>query len=266
MDPLNFRKQSIGFRGAFIVMYNEINAFFSNLGGLISMTMQPILFFAFLVMGLNSTTNNFNYHGIIISYASYASIGVVGLIMTTQMSQAVYRSTVDKQFGLMAIKFMNGVRPFQYILGMSVFPIFGYLYQCLILYLLLIVFKIKGLVVLFPIAILVGIIMLLFWSSLGIICSCLFKNYQQRDIFIQLVFTPIAFTAPSFYLDGHEPLYLKILANINPMTYQLRALRSIIYRIPDITTIITSLLLTILVVILTAFLLDKIQLTLQEKT
>ncbi|USS90859.1 ABC transporter permease [Fructilactobacillus carniphilus] len=247
-----------------MVVLNEIQAFRSNLGLLVSMTMQPILYFAFLVMGISATTGSVQYAGHRISYAMYAVMGVIGLIMMTQMSQAIYRSTVDKQFGLLAVKFMSGVRPGYYIMGMSIFPILGYFYQCAILTLLALAIGIGIKLADFSMAILVGSFFLLFWSSLGIICSAWFKNYQQRDVVMQLVFSPIAFTAPSFYVDGHGPAYLRLLANLNPLTYQLRALRSVAYGNFDLAVLLVGLLPTVLMLILATVILKHLPLTLQE--
>ncbi|USS93775.1 ABC transporter permease [Fructilactobacillus ixorae] len=265
MNPNNFRNQSIGLRGMLIVILNEFKAFKSNLGSLVYMTIQPFLYYAFLVMGISYSIGPVKYRGLELPYSAYAVVGVIGLIMTMQMSNAIYRSTVDKQFGLMAIKFLSGVKPVYYVLGMSNFPIMGYLYQSLILYFILILTGINSYVPNFIVAVLVGTLMLIFWSSLGIFCSAMFKNYQQRDIVIQLVFAPIAFTAPSFYLDGFGPKYLILLSDINPLTYQLRALRSIAYGKWDISLIIISLIPTIIMFIVTCATLKRIHLTLQER-
>ncbi|MCZ6910514.1 MAG: ABC transporter permease, partial [Rickettsia endosymbiont of Ixodes persulcatus] len=240
-------------------------AFKSNLGSLVYMTIQPFLYYAFLVVGISYSIGPVVYKGMKMPYAAYAAIGVIGLIMTMQMSNAVYRSTVDKQFGLMAIKFISGVKPYYYLIGMSSFPIMGYLYQCLILYVILIFTGISSYVPFFIVAVIIGMVMLVFWSSLGIICSTLFKNYQQRDIVLQLVFSPIAFTAPSFYLDGAGPKYLTFLANINPLTYQLRALRSIAYGNWNTSIIIFSLIPTVVIFIIACFILKRMKLTLQER-
>lgn len=265
MKPTNFRNESLGIKGIYIVLINEINAFKANKGKLLSMTMQPILYFAFLVVGLNSTSGKITYEGHSMPYIAYAVIGVLSLIMTTQMSQSLYRSTVDKQFGLMAIKFISGVKPLYYILGMSIFPFIGYLYQSAILFVLCIPFGILKFVKFLPLSILAGFFMLIFWTSLGIFFSTLFKNYQQRDIFTQLIFTPITFTAPAFYLESKAPLYIKVLANINPMTYQLRALRTIAYGHFNILETCIAILPSILALIFVTFALRKTKLTLQER-
>ncbi|MFP7774073.1 ABC transporter permease [Ligilactobacillus sp. LYQ112] len=265
MKPTNFRNESLGIKGMYVVLLNEINAFKANKGKLLSMTMQPILYFAFLIVGLNATSGKIIYEGRSMPYTAYAVVGVLSLIMTTQMSESLYRSTIDKQFGLMAIKFISGVTPLYYILGMSIFPFIGYLYQSAILFILCIPFKILKFAKFLPLSILLGLFMLLFWTSLGIFFSTLFSNYQQRDIFIQLIFTPVTFTAPAFYLESKAPLYIKTLANINPMTYQLQALRAIAYGHFSILKTCIAVLPSILALIFVSFALRKTRLTLQEK-
>ncbi|USS88550.1 ABC transporter permease [Fructilactobacillus hinvesii] len=264
MNPSHFRQQSLGRRGLLVVVLNEIQAFRSNLGLLVSMTMQPLLYFAFLVMGISATTGSVRYAGQRLPYASYAVIGVIGLIMMTQMSQAIYRSTVDKQFGLLAVKFMSGVQPGDYIMGMSVFPLLGYFYQCLILTALAYGTGLRLNLVGWGITIGAGSVFLLFWSSLGIICSAWFKNYQQRDVVMQLLFSPIAFTAPSFYVDGQGPTYLRWLANLNPLTYQLRALRALAYGNFTGSVLLVGFIPTVVMITIAILILRRLPLTLQE--
>lgn len=102
--------------------------------------------------------------------------------MTTQMSQAMYRSSVDKQFGLLAIKFMNGVQPWHYLTGMNFFPSIGFIFQCSVLLVLGLITGGIYQIVYFLLAVLFGIILLEFWSSLGILLSTKISDYQKKEI------------------------------------------------------------------------------------
>lgn len=265
MDPQNFRKVNLGLRGLYIIFLNETKAFFRNKGLFVSMTLQPILYFGFLVTGLSKTAGSVKFEGSVIPYSSYAIVGVMSLIMTSQMSQAIYRSTVDKQFGLLAIKFTNGIRPISYIIGMSTFPMLGYVYESIILFIL--GYATKALIPLpyFAVSILFGMVILLFWTSIGIMISVLLKNYQQRDVVTQLIFTPLAFTAPAFYLLSNAPSYIKPFAYLNPMTYQLFALRTISMGKISSLNLLCIVMLSIIFLVVAAIVLDKMTLTLQER-
>ena len=130
IDPQRFRNGHLGWtRSLRVIIENEVSAFWENKNLLLSMFLQPFLYVAFLVAGFGALAGSVRYEGVVIPYESYAMCGVLSLIMVSQMSQATYRSTVDKQYGLLAIKITNGVTPLEYILGMSTFPVLGYLAQ-----------------------------------------------------------------------------------------------------------------------------------------
>ncbi|MCI1880932.1 MAG: ABC transporter permease [Sporolactobacillus sp.] len=263
---IKFRKISIGIRGFYVVFFNEIHAFFRNKGMFLSMTLQPILYFGFMVIGINASIGGTIYYlGRNIPYSAYAIVGVISLLMTTQMSQAMYRSTVDKQYGLLALKFLNGIRPGFYILGMSTFPALGYLYQSIILLTLGIASGVIQHMPFLPFAMIIGLVMLIFWTSLGIIISTKINNYQRRDIITTLLFTPLAFTAPSFYSLDHSPRIIQVISYMNPMTYQISALRSIAVGKFNWLYLGISISFSVLSVILAVMILDRMELTFSER-
>lgn len=263
---MNFRHHSLGIKSILIVAINEWKAFRTNKGLLLSMFMQPLMLYGLLVSALGLSIQTVNYQGITVSYAQYALIGIFSFFMTTQMSQAMYRSSVDKQFGLLAIKFMNGVQPWHYLTGMSFFPSIGFIFQCSVLLVLGLITGGIYQIVYFLLAVLFGIILLEFWSSLGILLSTKISDYQKRDLVMTLIFTPISYAAPTLYvLSDNSPILIKLIAAINPLTYQLNALRSIAFGIFDLKTILISVVLSLVMVLLAQSILKRMKLTLAER-
>lgn len=267
MNPLNFRNQSLGLvRSIYVVGYNEWRAFLNSKSLLLSMTLQPFLYYGLWVLALNTNFSSVVYNGQIMPYKRYAFIGVLAILLTGQMSQAMYRSTIDKQYGLMAMKFLNGVQPSHYLAGLSMFPITGFMYQSLILFGLgcLTNVGIGGLN--FLLGMLVALVALLFWSVLGVLISSRIKTYQTRDVIMTLFFVPLTFASPTFYLLNKSPLFIKLLASINPLTYQLNAIRSVAYGgNPDWIQIFVAISMTIILLFVVQFLLRHMKLTLQER-
>nr|WP_236692295.1 ABC transporter permease [Holzapfeliella floricola] len=263
---MNFRHHSLGIKSILIVASNEWKAFRTNKGLLLSMFMQPLMLYGLLVSALGLSIQTVNYQGIVVSYAQYALIGIFSFFMTTQMSQAMYRSSVDKQFGLLAIKFMNGVQPWHYLTGMNFFPSIGFIFQCSVLLVLGLITGGIYQIVYFLLAVLFGIILLEFWSSLGILLSTKISDYQKRDLVMTLIFTPISYAAPTLYvLSDNSSILIKLIAAINPLTYQLNALRSIAFGIFDLKTILISVVLSLVMVLLAQSILKRMKLTLAER-
>ncbi|HFD1748327.1 MULTISPECIES: hypothetical protein [Enterococcus] len=96
MMPSQFRVQHyLGIKGLKIIVKNELNAFLRNKGLIISQLVQPILYYIFIVLGINSFVTNIAYEGKTISYADYALTGILGILIISQMTQTIYRITID---------------------------------------------------------------------------------------------------------------------------------------------------------------------------
>lgn len=266
MNPANFRNISLGLRSIKIVANNEWRAFVHNKGLLLSMFMQPLITYGLLVMALNENLSAVHYAGLTLPYKQYALTGVLTFFMTTQMSQAMYRATVDKEYGLLAIKFTNGVQPWHYLAGMSFFPIIGLLFQSAILIVLgLLTGGVYNLWYLL-LSLLVLIVSLEFWSTLGIILSTRISSYEQRDVIMTLIFSPISYAAPTLYVfSDNSPLIIKILSAINPLTYQLKALRAVAFGSFNLMEIVSAILISIAMIVLAQVILKRMPLSLAER-
>lgn len=81
-----------------------------------------------------------------------------------------------------------------------------------------------------------------------------------------LIFTPISYAAPTLYvLSDNSSILIKLIAAINPLTYQLNALRSIAFGIFDLKTILISVVLSLVMVLLAQSILKRMKLTLAER-
>ncbi|MDO4912428.1 MAG: ABC transporter permease [Lactobacillus sp.] len=266
MNPLDFRKKSMGIRAIKIVANNELRAFLRNKGLLLSMFMEPLITYGLLVLALSSVYPSVHYMGLTLSYRQYALTGVLTFFVTTQMSQAMYRATIDKTYGLLAIKFLNGIQPWHYIIGMSFFPILGLLFESLILIILgsftAGIYNL-GYLLLSLIPLVIG---LQFWTSLGIILSTRITSYEKRDIVMTLIFSPVAYAAPTLYVFSNNlPWIIKGLSIINPLTYQLEAIRTVAFGEFDFVKILVDFLITVVMVAITQFVLKKLPLSLAER-
>ena len=99
---------------------------------------------------------------------------------------------------------------------------------------------------LFLLAILVVIVSLGFWTSLGILLSTKITTYEKRDVVMTLIFSPVSYAAPTLYVFSDDlPLIVRILTMINPLTYQLQAIRTVAFGSFDVTVLIIDFLLTL---------------------
>ncbi|KRN77540.1 ABC transporter permease [Weissella minor] len=268
MKPNQFRTQHyLGMKGLKIIVNNELKAFFRNKGLIISQLVQPILYYIFIVLGINNFVSKVDYAGKSIAYADYALTGILGILIISQMTQAIYRITIDKRYGLLALKRQSGVSPFYYIIGMSVYPMIGIFIQSIVLYLIARLFGSAIGLVNYLAGIGVVIIVLYFWTAIAALITIKINDYQRRDAIISFIITPLGFTAPAFYLISNVPTFIKVIGYFNPLTYQLYAIRSVVFDTPVAKgpIIALTLLATIVMIGLASYAVARMSLVLTER-
>ena len=258
-------KSDLGVRGIEIIAKNELVAFFRSKGLLLSQLLQPILYVVFIVIGLNSAISKVNYDNIITSYTEYAITGIIGLLIIGQMTQVIYRVTIDKKYGLLSLKLCSGVKPIYYILGMSVYSLLGLLVQEFIIYLVSSMFGVAIPSYNYFLVILLSIVSLFFWNGIAILITMFINDYRRRDIVIRFFLTPLGFTAPVFYIFDSSPMVIKWFALINPLTYQLDIMRKVYFGIAELKDIAILVIATLISLVVTSLVIPKINLILLER-
>ena len=250
------KRGHLGRKALPIMVNNELKALWSNKQIIYSSLLSPILYFLFYSIGIQSTFGDIAFNGTTVSFLSYSLIGIFAMSLFKEMYQCVYRMIIDKRWGLLSLKILNGVQPPIYILGIATFPIVGVVIQSVILYLLS--HLVGGSFPLYRFCIILVFLMIsvLFWASLLICVALLVKNYKQRDFVMDTLLYPILFAAPLFYSFDHAPSVLKWISRVNPLTYQVDAMRAIAFGIPDFTTMIVVVVLAVLAYLLAIFCLN----------
>ncbi len=243
----------LGIKGLQIMISNELKALWSNKQIIYSSLLSPILYFLFYSVGIQSTFGNISFFGIEVSFLSYSLIGIFTMSLFKEMYQCVYRMIVDKRWGLLSLKILNGVTPAIYILGISTFPIIGVIIQSTILYCLSAIIGGVFPFYRFCIILLFLTICVLFWASVLICIALLIKDYKQRDFVMDTLMLPILFAAPLFYSFDNAPLILKAISCLNPLNYQVQAMRTIAFGVPRYTSIITVLFLAVIAYLFAIF-------------
>lgn len=244
-SSIYIKRGRLGFKGLKIMVYNELKALKSNKQIIYSGIISPILYFSFYSFGIQSTFGNIIFHGKEVNFLSYSMIGIFAMSLFREMYQCVYRMVTDKRWGLLSLKLLNGVPVPLYILGISTFPTIGVMVQVLIIYCLSI-FCGGGIPVFNFVQILLFLfVCIIFWVSVLLCIALMIKDYKQRDFVMNTLMMPVLFAAPLFYSLEKAPMFLRFLSQINPLTYQLEAMRTIAFSVPDYSYIIVVLILAV---------------------
>ena len=128
--------------------------------------------------------------GVDVDLVGFLTIGVIGIQYVRMMTQVIYRWTLERKWSLGGLKLSSGVPRLGYYAG-------GGMLLC-------------------------G----LFWSALGCVLTAIIRSYRTRDFVVAMMLTPLMFSAPTLYSLDQVPVFLRAVARLNPLTYQLQFLRS----------------------------------------
>lgn len=191
-----------------------------------TLLIEPLAYLIFLTAGIGGLTGLVSLPTGSINYITFAYPGIVSLQFLRGFSYSIYRLTVDRRWGLQALKLSTGVKPWSYLLGIIVVPMTVFFIQLLVTYPIALLLRAQASRFSFLGLAGVGIVASLFWTSIAVALSFFFKTYAQRDLVLDLVIIPLTFTAPVFYSLEKTPAYLQIISSCNPLTYQVQALRN----------------------------------------
>jgi len=97
--------------------YIEYKAIENNKQIIYTQLMVPILYFVFFGFGIGNSFSSLAFKGESVSYIEYIFVGIIGVILNSQMNQSVYRVNLDKKWGLLAYKRIKGTSAISYFLG-----------------------------------------------------------------------------------------------------------------------------------------------------
>ena len=265
MEPTDFRKINLlGLKGYTSIVKNEIKAFFAYKGAVLQHLLPPILYFFFIVLGVNSMASIVPYKGLTLPYSQYAMTGILAMMMLTDMSHAIYRVTIDKQYGLLGMKLLSGIRPVYYVVGMSTYSLLSTSLKSIVLLVLAAMlghgFTLMQSLGMFALIMLMS----LFWTSIGVMITVKIKDYRTRDNFVSFVVIPVSFAAPTFFAIELAPRFLQIAVKFNPLTYQLQFMRDLIFLEGNFIGILWLVLLSSASIALASYVINRARLILAE--
>lgn len=209
---------ALSLRGWQVVAEFEARAALADLAGPLSrIVIQPLVWTGFVAAGLREVISLPGEYGGTIDYLTFV---IPGILAFASFADVLYRSTIDRRWGLLGLKLVFGTGPLGYVLGMNIMALCMQLAKTLVVLLggdlgVLRVVKLAF----------ASLPAVIFWSCIALIATAGIRNYQHRDLIVTLSIMPLTFSAPIFFAMESMPLYLQWIARINPLTYQITAMR-----------------------------------------
>ena len=109
------------------------------------------------------------------------------------------------------------------------------------------------------------IIITLFWVNLGILIAIKIPNYKIRDLIVNVLLLPIYFSAPAYYVLSDVGGTIKMIAYLNPLTYQLAGLREAMLFLNFNKDVLILILMTLIISIINFLIIRNVKFVRSEK-
>lgn len=206
----------------------ELTALFSEGRTLMSsLLLEPVVQFTLLAAGLQGLIgggdNFYNGH----SYLAFVLPGLMVLQALKGFSRTMYRTVLDRQWGMLTIKRLSGAGGAGYALSKIVAPIAALFVQILVLIVLTFAMGVRIGFGQLAGGIILAIISVAFWAALAITVTSFVRDYVVRDMVVSWMMLPLSLAAPVFYKLETAPTYLQWIARFNPLAWQVEAVRTV---------------------------------------
>lgn len=151
--------------------------------------------------------------------------GVIVLQALLPLSATMYRYQADRQWGLLALKLVQGINPIAYVAGVSTFPAVQLLLQVVIITVAAWLLGVSFAVTQISMLLLGGLMAAVTWASVGGILVFAIRKQIHRMVLVRVTSLPLVFSAPTFYSLEVMPDYMRMIALGNPVTYQVELMR-----------------------------------------
>ena len=193
-----------------------------------SLLLEPMVQLVLLAAGLQGLVSNpdnfFNGH----SYLMFVLPGLFGLQALRGFSRTMYRTVLDRQWGMLTVKRLAGAGGAAYTSSKIVAPTIALVAQITVMALVALMMGGRFGVTTFVGALLISVIAVMFWAALAIIVTAFVRDYVVRDMIVEWMMLPMSLSAPVFYSLDSAPVYLQWIASVNPLAYQVRAIRDML--------------------------------------
>lgn len=212
----------------------------------VSAVVNPVAYFGLLGVGLAAQFADPHYLEFIVP-------GVIVMQAISSMTQMIYRTVIERRWGLAALKLQSGLPWSAYLAGLLMPRMLVFAAQGLMVALFASLIVDDMTVATLILMVTSGFVACIFWALLGLVITGMVKNYQTRDFVVGLIVTPLAFAAPVFYSLDSAPPIIKAISLVNPITYQVQFVRSVETGRIDVLSLVISLTLLLALLIAARF-------------
>jgi ABC-2 type transport system permease protein len=209
----------------FTIWQREIIRYFRDKTRIASTLFQPLMFLFIFGTGLSKTLTqgNFGMNFMQFMYPGIIAMSVMGVAFFSTIS-----TVWDREFGFLKEILVAPISRTAIVFGKTFGAATIASFQAFIL---LILAPFIGITIHFAVIVPLFVFMLLVAfavSGLGLFIASLMKTMESFGLLMQVLVFPMFFLSGAFFPLTTVPVWMRILSNINPLTYGVDAVRQII--------------------------------------
>lgn len=213
-------------RAAFVIWQRELIRFSKDRPRMVSTLMQPVLFLFVLGVGLSSIVSAGNGS---VEFTTFLFPGVLAISVLFTASYSGISMVWDREFGFLREMLVAPVSTTSILTGKCLGAATVATLQNLIL------LALAGLVgVPYAPVMMLALLGLLFLTAfmitaLALVLAARIKQVQSAMPMVQLIVMPLMFLSGALFPLSGLPTWLAVLTHVNPMTYAVEPMRSVVF-------------------------------------
>jgi ABC-2 type transport system permease protein len=217
-------------RAATVVWQREMIRFGRDRSRIISSLIQPVLFLFVLGTGLSSLLSTGE-----VDFRTFLFPGVLAMSVLFTAAFAGISIVWDREFGFLREMLVAPVGTTAIMTGKCLGGATVATLQSLV------ILALAGLVdVPYNLVMMLELVVLLFLMAfmicaLGLVLAARVKQIQSAMPLVQLTITPLMFLSGALFPLSNLPAWLKVVTTLNPMTYAVESIRSVVFDRLDLT-------------------------------
>ena len=217
-------------RAATVVWQREMIRFGRDRSRIISSLIQPVLFLFVLGTGLSSLLSTGE-----VDFRTFLFPGVLAMSVLFTAAFAGISIVWDREFGFLREMLVAPVGTTAIMTGKCLGGATVATLQSLV------ILALAGLVdVPYDLVMMLELVVLLFLMAfmicaLGLVLAARVKQIQSAMPLVQLTITPLMFLSGALFPLSNLPAWLKVVTTLNPMTYAVESIRSVVFDRLDLT-------------------------------
>ncbi len=212
------------YRGVWVIAYRELLRFVQDRPRILSSFAMPLLFLVVFGAGFGRVIPS-QAPGV--GYVQFMYPGIISMTVLMTSIFAGISVVWDREFGFLREVLVAPLSRTGVVLGKAVGGACVALVQGVVMLVLAPFLSVSlswtAVLELIPLLIVLSIVL----SGLGIFIAARMRSQQGFQLLMQLLIFPLIFTAGVFYPVNNVPVWLEVIAKINPATYGVDAVRQI---------------------------------------